>query len=146
MNPLPRFVATALFLVLAALVALLAVPLWQGSRAATTAPAAVKPAGPDAMTKSGTAPTDAVRASQRVALFLAVTGAALALTLILSPSLRPPRTSDSASPSLHTRAEVGTLARLAESSVAQGEELSRERDVRRRAEEDARLKQQLLTQ
>ena len=146
MNPLPRFVATALFLVLAALVALLAVPLWQGSRAATTAPAAVKPVGPDALTKPGTAPTDAVRASQRVALFLAVTGAALALTLILSPSLRPPRTSDSASPSLHTRAEVGTLARLAESSVAQGEELSRERDVRRRAEEDARLKQQLLTQ
>jgi signal transduction histidine kinase len=53
---------------------------------------------------------------------------------------------NSRAPFQATRAEVGTLAKLAQSSVAQGEELSRERDVRRRAEEDARLKQQLLTQ
>ncbi|MBL9209473.1 MAG: sensor histidine kinase [Opitutaceae bacterium] len=146
MNPLPRFVATALFLVLAALVALLAVPLWQGSRAAATAPPAANAAGTDATPKAAPpGPTGAMRASQRVALFLAVLGAALALTLIVSPSLRPSRVGDGAALSGHTRAEVGTLARLAESSVAQGEELSRERDVRRRAEEDARLKQQLLT-
>src|SRR6185436_2354102 len=44
------------------------------------------------------------------------------------------------------RTEMDTLTKLAESSAAQGEELSRERDVRRRAEEDASLKQQLLTQ
>src|SRR5205085_3463634 len=42
--------------------------------------------------------------------------------------------------------EMTALARLAETSVAQSEELSRERDVRRRAEEDAQLKQQLLAQ
>jgi len=41
---------------------------------------------------------------------------------------------------------MGTLAKLAESSVAQGAELSRERDVRRRAEEDVQLKQHLLAQ
>jgi signal transduction histidine kinase len=46
----------------------------------------------------------------------------------------------------NARTELGALAKLAETSVAQGEELTRERDVRRRAEEDARLKQQLLTQ
>jgi signal transduction histidine kinase len=41
---------------------------------------------------------------------------------------------------------MNALTTLARSSVAQGEELNRERDVRRRAEEDAQLKQQLLTQ
>jgi signal transduction histidine kinase len=149
MNPLPRFVATALFVVLAALAALLAVPLWQGSRPAD--PANRTPTvGTSAAGKSAEAPasgpTSAVRASQRVALLLAVISLALAVTLILSPSRRSPRPGDTASSFDRTRAEVGTLARLAESSVAQGEELSRERDVRRRAEEDARLKQQLLTQ
>jgi signal transduction histidine kinase len=74
-------------------------------------------------------------------------GTALALTvaLVLSQALRTLR-GNSRAPFQATRAEVGTLAKLAQSSVAQGEELSRERDVRRRAEEDARLKQQLLTQ
>jgi len=145
MNPLPRFVATALFIVLAALVALLAVPGWRGLRAPE---AAGRTPSAGVSTPSPTAPGsgDAVLLSRRVALFLAAIGAALALLLVVTPSLRPARSGDTASPFMRTRAEVGTLARLAESSVAQGEELSRERDVRRRAEEDARLKQQLLTQ
>ena len=44
------------------------------------------------------------------------------------------------------RAEVGSLAHLAESSVAQTVALTRERDERRLAQEDAQLKQQLLNQ
>lgn len=148
MNPLPRFVATALFVLLAALVALLAVPVWQGLRApepdgrtSTAGGATASPLGP-----ASAGPGNTVRLSQRVALLLAAIGAALALLLALTPRPRPVRTGDSSSSFARTRTEVNTLARLAETSVAQGEELSRERDVRRRAEEDARLKQQLLTQ
>lgn len=44
------------------------------------------------------------------------------------------------------RAEAGALEHLAKTSVAQGEELSRERDERRRAEEDALLHQRRLSQ
>jgi signal transduction histidine kinase len=84
--------------------------------------------------------------SQRAALLLAATALVLALTLIFSPAVRPHRPLDGRTTFETTRTEVGALAKLAESSVAQGEELSRERDVRRRAEEDAQLKQQLLTQ
>lgn len=148
MNPLPRFVATALFVLLAALVALLAVPVWQGlrapepdGRASTAGGATTSPARP-----TSASPGSTVQLSQRVALLLAAIGAALALLLALTPSPRPARAGDSSSSFARTRTEVNTLARLAETSVAQGEELSRERDVRRRAEEDARLKQQLLTQ
>ena len=45
-----------------------------------------------------------------------------------------------------TRAEISSLAHLAKTSVAQGAELSLERDGRRLAEQDALLKQQLLNQ
>jgi signal transduction histidine kinase len=45
-----------------------------------------------------------------------------------------------------TRAEMGSLEHLAKTSVAQGAELSQERDGRRLAEQDALLKQQLLAQ
>ena len=40
--------------------------------------------------------------------------------------------------------EMSGLTQLAKTSAAQGEELDRERDVRRRAEEDAQLRQRLL--
>ncbi len=144
MNPLPRFVAMALFVVLAALVALLAVPLWRGARADTaTPPSAAGNAAP--ATPTGT-PQRALALSQRLALVLAVVAFALTLTLILGLTSRATRHVDSRAPYDTTRTAFGALAKLAESSVAQGEELSRERDVRRRAEEDAHLKQQLLTQ
>jgi signal transduction histidine kinase len=44
------------------------------------------------------------------------------------------------------QAEMSGLTQLAKTSVAQSEELGRERDVRRRAEEDVQLKQRLLAQ
>jgi signal transduction histidine kinase len=56
--------------------------------------------------------------------------------------------SDPDRPAAHdsSRAEIGSLAHLAETSVAQTAALNRERDVRRLAEEDALLQQRLLHQ
>jgi signal transduction histidine kinase len=146
MNPLPRFIAIVLFVVLAALVALLATPAWRrlqnperNSAARTEATSTIA----EPATHSG--PAKALLMSQRASLALAAIAMALTVALILSQVLRSVR-AESRGPFQATRSEVGTLARLAKSSVAQGEELTRERDVRRRAEEDARLKQQLLTQ
>jgi signal transduction histidine kinase len=146
MNPLPRFIANVLFIVLAALVAMLAVPVWRGMypdepHAAGKAAVGETVAEPRAM-----APAERVlRVSQRAALALAATALVLTIALLLSRLVRFNR-SDTQGSIRTARAEVGALARLAETSVAQGQELSRERDVRRRAEEDAQLKQQLLTQ
>jgi signal transduction histidine kinase len=146
MNPLPRFVAIVLFMVLAALVGMLALPVWRGleisernERTKQTSEAAASHGMPVPN------PARALIFTQRAALILAATALALTVILLLGHILRTPR-SESRGPFRATRTEVGALARLAESSVAQGEELNRERDVRRRAEEDARLKQQLLTQ
>ena len=147
MNPLPRFVATTLFVVLAALVALLGVQTWRSGRASPNVPAAASspPAAPATRGPSTTA--QALLLSQRLSLALAVIALGLAVTLLVALAARPARAGDSRGPfAVAARTEIGALARLAETSVAQGEELSRERDVRRRAEEDARLKQQLLTQ
>ncbi|MDB6093430.1 MAG: integral rane sensor signal transduction histidine kinase [Verrucomicrobia bacterium] len=55
-------------------------------------------------------------------------------------------TRESGAPSDLAKAEISSLTHLAETSVAQTAALSRERDVRRLAEEDALLKQTLLTQ
>ena len=146
MNPLPRFVAIVLFMVLAALVAILAVPVWRGVGNADGNQRG--PGGTENTSVSPAVPASATRAllfSQRAALILATTALALCVALVLSQAYRHLK-GNSRAPFRAVRTEVGTLARLAESSVAQGQELSRERDVRRRAEEDARLKQQLLTQ
>jgi signal transduction histidine kinase len=135
-----------LFFVLVALVAILAVPLWRGA-GIIEGNHGSNPKAEYALA-SPPVPPSAIRAllfSQRAALILAGTALALCLALVLSQALRNLK-GNSRAPFRAMRTEVGTLARLAESSVAQGKELSRERDVRRRAEEDASLKQQLLTQ
>lgn len=84
--------------------------------------------------------------TQRLTLALALGALALAFTLVFSLSFRPARPGKSRPPIETTRSEMKTLAKLAENTVAQGAELNRERDVRRRAQEDLHLKQQLLTQ
>ncbi len=139
MNPLSRYLALSLFVVLVALSALLTAPVWRSFRAEQAAhnPAMVVPVAPS---------PKMVVLSQRLTLFLAVGGAALALSLVVSLAIRPARAADSQTPFSTAQREIGTLAKLAESSAAQNAELSRERDVRRRAEEDAQLKQQLLAQ
>jgi signal transduction histidine kinase len=139
MNPLPRFLALTLFVALAALVALLAVPAWHGARPEIPAREPAPASG-----SSGTLKIAAV--SQRLALGIALFSAALALTLAVSLAGRPATTGGSNTPFNAKRPELDALAKLAQSSAAQGVELSRERDVRRRAEEDANLKQQLLAQ
>lgn len=148
MNPLPRFLALALFVVLAALVSLLGVSAWHGAHVLAPPippPASTTEASPSASRGESVPPMPRMLAlSSRFSFGLAVIGLALALTLILSLGSRPGRTLDSRVPFATTRGELGTLARLAQTSVAQGEELNRERDVRRRAQEDAELQQQLL--
>ncbi len=138
MNPLTRFVATALFVVLVALAAMLAVPVWREAR---------NEAAGHSLTAEATARSvGALVLSQRLALGLAVVGLAFALPLMLNLAAWPSRTAETPTPFRRAGSELSTLARLAESSVAQGAELTRERDVRRLAEEDASLKQQMLTQ
>ena len=144
MNPLPRLLATGLFVVLAALTALLVVPAWRAwqSDAAAAHDAAIRPLAP-------AAEIPAARLAQfpvRLALGFAFAGVALAAALVVSLAARPARRADTKTPFDATRTEVGALSKLAESSVAQHKELPRERGVRRRAEEDAQLKQRLLTQ
>jgi signal transduction histidine kinase len=135
----------ALFVVLAALTALLAAPLWrswQGEPAASAA--STGPAHPStAPTKSHATP---LVMTQLLAVSLAGLGAILTLALIIGLATRPVSAGGTKPPFEHVRTEMDALSKLAETSVAQGAELSRERDVRRRAEEDAKLKQQLLTQ
>lgn len=140
MNPLPRFLGLALFIVLAALTALLVLPAWRGGH-------------PDSLlaTTEGTAPAAAAAAratalTQRISLALALGGAVLAGVLVISLARRSTRLTDTRGPFNAARNELDTLAKLAQTSVAQGVELTRERDVRRRAEEDAELKQRLLAQ
>lgn len=145
MNPLPRILGMALLLVLAALLAVLIAPGW--SRRADAAPRTTANESAPSAGPGSAAPNSRLAAlPQRTALVLAGTAFGLAVLLIFSLALRPPVAGVSQPPFKSVRGEINTLARLAESSVAQGAELSRERDVRRRAEEDAQLKQQLLAQ
>lgn len=150
MNPLPRILGMALFVVLAVLTALLAAPAWHGvrsdaaaNRSATVGAAATRDPALPVAAAPGVARLATL--SQKLTLALALTAVVLAGVLAFSLVYRPGSPSDSKSPFRTAQSEIGTLARLAESSVAQGTELTRERDVRRRAEEDAQLKQQLLT-
>lgn len=147
MNPLPRLLGLALVVVLATLTALLAAAAWRTPPA--EAPAGRAAAAETVGQAAVPAPPPAARlaaALPRMALICAMLALALAAALVFSLTLRPARVLDAQSPYDATRTEVTALARLAESSAAQGAELTRERDVRRRAEEDAQLKQRLLAQ
>jgi len=150
MNPLPRFLGMALFVVLAILTALVAAPVWQHARdprthaSPTTANAAVAVPNATAPTAS-LSPARLADLSQRAVLALGLVGLALTAGLVFTLRWKQP-TTDTRPPFVVARQEMDTIAKLAETSAAQGAELSRERDVRRRAEEDAQLKQQLLAQ
>lgn len=145
MSPLPRFLVLALFVVLTTLVALLTMNVWRDLHRSPGEAVGIATTSSD---RSETTPDTSrgLIASHRFALGLGAAALVLSLTLALSLGPRSQQSSGSQPPFAATRHEVGTLARLAESSVAQSAELSRERDDRRRAQEDAALKQQLLTQ
>ena len=146
MNPLPRFLGFALFVALAVLAALLAVPVWRGARADLAPRDATVEAAAPAASSSGPRAARVAAALPRLTFGLALVGLAITAALLFSLNFRPVRTGETKPPFATARTEIGALARLAESSVAQGAELTRERDVRRRAEEDAQFKQQLLRQ
>jgi signal transduction histidine kinase len=85
---------------------------------------------------------------QRMVLGLGLLAATLLcifFTLILIPQ-RSGAERATALPWASAQAEMSGLTQLAKTSAAQSEELGRERDVRRRAEEDVQLKQRLLAQ
>jgi signal transduction histidine kinase len=86
---------------------------------------------------------------QRVVVGLALLAAVLLglwFMLVAFAWRRPAHEAASHSPWAVAKAEMNGLTQLARTSAAQGQELGRERDVRRRAEEDALLRQQLLAQ
>lgn len=139
MLPLPRLLAMALLVVLAALLAILAVPAWSRARS----PAPESTASAPAVVSSSAHKT--VPLIQRTALILAAIASGLCIALVFLLA-RSPAPTVSQAPFAHARSDMAALTRLAQTSVAQGAELSRERDVRRRAEEDAELKQRLLAQ
>lgn len=154
MNPLPRFLGMALFVVLAVLSALLAALVWQ--RPSFPAPNAPGPAA--LSSDSGHASTAPVLATVRrsaqltrlaegFGLGVALLGLVLAAALVVTLALRAASATTTAPfPLESARSQMDTLAKLAESSVAQDAALVRERDVRRRTEEDLQLKQDLLAQ
>mgnify|MGYP000296259929 CR=1 FL=1 len=158
MNPLPRILGMALLVVLAALLAVLVVPSSLrerlNARTAPPAPTAVASSTgelakemPAVSQRSSPGPNASARVAglrQRTALVLSAIAFVLAVTLVFSLSIRRARTEETP-PLAAARSEIQTLAKLAQTSVAQGAELNRERDVRRRAEQDAEFKQQLLT-
>lgn len=150
MNSLPRILGMGLLVVLAALVAVLAGAAWQAARLNSSAPqpssTETSVAAPAQPAPAATRPALIARLTQRSALGLAVAAFALAVMLAFSLAPRPVWRTDTQRPFAASRSEMNALTSLAKSSVAQGEELNRERDVRRRAQEDAQLKQQLLTQ
>ncbi|HWA09285.1 MAG TPA: sensor histidine kinase [Opitutaceae bacterium] len=93
--------------------------------------------------------TRLIALQQRVVVGLALLAAVLLglwCLLVAFAWTRPPHEVVSSTPWANAQAEMSGLTHLARTSVAQGEELGRERDVRRRAEEDAQLRQRLLAQ
>ena len=140
MNPLPRFLGLALFMVLATLTALLTVSAWRGPHVESGLTASAASSG------NASAAARATVLSQSLALVLALAGLTLSVALVITLARRPSRPSETKIPFSSSRIEIDALTKLAASSAAQGAELSRERDVRRRAEEDAQFKQRLLAQ
>ncbi|HVU23334.1 MAG TPA: sensor histidine kinase [Opitutus sp.] len=137
MNPLPRLLGLGLLVVLAALAAVLAVPLWTHAALPPAPPAAIStpPASRSA--------AQVTAVSHRIALPFALTALVLAVALFASLAFGRPLSGDAAPPAV-ARSEINALASLAAASNAQGEALARERGVRHRAEADALLTQQQL--
>lgn len=115
-----------------------------------TLPGSAPPPAATARVTFAAAPlTRLIALQQRVVVGLALLAAGLLglwFVLVAFAWKRPAHEAASRSPWAVAQAEMSGLTRLAQTSAAQGEELDRERDVRRRAEEDAQLRQRLLAQ
>jgi len=145
MNSLSRLLGLGLFVVLAALVALLTAAAWRGARAANSVSGEV-PALTASSLPAATQSRNARLGSLplRVALPLAATSLVLAAALLASLAFPRTRSAGSTPPFSAARAEINSLEHLAKASVAQTAALARERDVRARAEADAQLTHQHL--
>lgn len=122
MNLLPRLLGLSLIVVLAALTALLSTAVWRG----------------------GVLPPRLAAASHLAEAGLAALALTLAVAFLFTTAAR--RDDDRFRPPLRgARAELGVLTRLAENSTAQGVALAAERSGRQRAQEDALLRQGLLS-
>jgi len=134
MNSLPRVLGLLLLLILIALAVMLA-----GQR---------QLASPDGVARGSGLRTPAVRVvefSQRAVFPLALTGVALATGLLVSLALISHR-NDPPPEIGKARTEMDTLTQLAKTSVAQHQQLAEERSERQRAEADASLNQQRLSE
>jgi signal transduction histidine kinase len=142
MNPLSRLLGLGLFVVLAALVAVLAMPALRDP-APTAHPTRTPPVAANA-----SSPRAARLAALpgRLAFPLALTSLALTAALLASLAFRRARAEVGAPALSAARAEIDNLTRLAQTSLAQAEALARERDVRVRAEENASLNEQRFRQ
>lgn len=138
MNPVTRLLGLSLLIVLAGLAAVLAMPALTPSQSATAS------TPPSELTAPANRGVPLAAVSQRLALPLSLTALTLAAALLVSLALAPKNSLDSRAPLAAQRTEITALARLAETSVAQGEALAHERGGRQRAEENALLNQQLL--
>lgn len=139
MNPLPRILGLSLFVVLSVLTVFLATPMLLG-------PGSAPVARQDAAQNPASTKARLAAVTKRFALPLALTGLVLTGALLVSLALRSGFLGALKAPVDAARAEIGALTNLAKTSVAQGEALTHERHSRQRAEEDARLQQQLLMQ
>ena len=142
MNPLSRLLGLGLFVVLAALVAVLGLPVPRNVVPPGSASPALSAATPSAPSRTAHLTTF----HRRVAFPLAITSLVLAAALLASLALRSARAAPASAAVSAARAEIDSITHLARTSLAQTEALARERDVRRRAEENAELNQQRLHQ
>lgn len=136
MNPLPRLLGLSLLIVLAVLAAVLAGPAFTMVDHADR--------GVSSPASHSLAVEALTTLPQRLAFPLALLALVVATALLVSLALRPPSNRGSTPPFANARNEIDALAKLAESTVAQGQALAVERDSRQRAEENALLNQQLL--
>jgi signal transduction histidine kinase len=133
MSPLPRVLGLGLLVLLAALTAVLAGHVWTATAGSPV----------DASTHSS-AVHALTELPHRLAFPLSLAALLVATALLISLALKPPRTAESTAPFATSKTEISALAKLAETSVAQGQALAMERGIRQRAEENALLNQQLL--
>lgn len=151
MSLLPRLLALCLFVVLAALTALLWVAAGSPDSARSATPAAGSAVSATAATPANATAPAARPAGPRVrrpplrtVLPLAI--ASLVLGAALLVSLGFPGARETRPPFAAARTEIAGLEQLARSSAAQSAALARERNDRARAEENARLSELRLQQ
>jgi signal transduction histidine kinase len=137
MNPATRLLGLSLLILLSVLAAVLAGPV---VTSLSPPPLASQREGAANTARS----TPLATLPQRLGFPLALTSLIVAAGLLVSLAFRAKPGDTSRPPFAAAKTEIGALAKLAQTSAAQGEALAHERGGRQRAEENALLNQQLL--